>query len=376
MKKFFALLLMLMILPITIAYGEEPSSDTGVAELLTGSGAEEVKKNIPSTARELLPEGGDDIAGTVESIQPQTLVQTVVATARRYITAPMRMLVSLCGIMVLCAMLEIFHTTLNASGGRNIFQIVICVAVASVVVTPVVGCITETAAVLRDFSLFIATYIPIFAGVITAAGQPLTASAYNILLFWICQTTAQLISSYFVPLLCGYLALAVIAVVCPSMQLGKLVGGIKTFVVWGLTLMLTLFVGLLSIQSVVASGGDNVTVKAAKFMIGSLIPGVGSALSDLFMAAQGCIQLAKGTLGAFGVVVTLFTFLPILIQVALWYLSLNIAALIGNILGTTEVSGLMKNISSTLGILLAVLLYDALLVIISTTIIIVTFKAG
>ncbi|MEG0541220.1 MAG: hypothetical protein RR528_02740, partial [Angelakisella sp.] len=74
--------------------------------------------------------------------------------------------------------------------------------------------------------------------------------------------------------------------------------------------------------------------------------------------------------------VTLFTFLPILVKVALWYLSLNIAALIGNILGTTEVSGLMKNISATLGILLAVLLYDALLVIISTTIIIVTFKAG
>lgn len=375
MKKLLALLLMLLMF-ITIGYSEEPSSTAGVEELLTESGTEEVKEAIPPAAKELLPNGGQNITGTVDSIQPQNLVQTVITTLRRYITAPLRMLVSLCGIMILCAMLEIFHTTLNASGGRTIFQIVICVAVASVIVTPVVECITETASVLHDFSLFIATYIPILAGVITAAGQPLTGSAYNIFLFWICQTTAQLISSYFVPMLCGYLALAVIAVVCPSMQLGKLVGGIKTFVVWGLTLTLTVFVGLLSIQSVVASGGDNVTVKAAKFMIGSLIPGVGSALSDLFMAAQGCIQLAKGTLGAFGVVVTLFTFLPILAKVALWYLSLNIAALIGNILGTTEVSGLMKNISATLGILLAVLLYDALLVIISTTIIIVTFKAG
>lgn len=373
MKRWLALLVLLLLM-VTTGYAQQPSSDTGVEELLTGSGAEEVQENIPPAARELLPDQGKGITGTVEGIQPQTLSSTVTATVRRYITAPLRMLVSLCGIMLLCAMLEIFHTTLNASGGRNIFQIVISVAIASVVVTPVVECITETASVLRDFSLFIATYIPIFAGVITAAGQPLTASAYNIFLFWASQTTAQLISSYFVPLLCGYLALAVIAVVCPTMQLGKLVGGIKTFVVWGLTLTLTIFVGLLSIQSVVASSGDNVTVKAAKFMIGSLIPGVGGALSDLFMAAQGCIQLAKGTLGAFGVVVTLFTFLPILVKVVLWYLSLNIAALVGNILGTSEAAGLMKSISSTLGILVAVLLYDALLVIISTTIIIVTFK--
>ncbi|MEG1942340.1 MAG: hypothetical protein RR049_00870, partial [Angelakisella sp.] len=175
---------------------------------------------------------------------------------------------------------------------------------------------------------------------------------------------------------CGYLALAITSVVCPSLQLGKLVSGIKTFVTWGLTLTLTIFVGLLSIQSVVASAGDNVTVKTAKFMIGSLIPGVGNALSDLFVAAQGCIQLAKGTLGAFGVAVTLFTFLPIIIKVLLWYLSLTVAAMVGNLLGTDEVSTLMKNTASTLGILLAVLLYDALLVIISTTIIIVTFKAG
>lgn len=374
MKKIIAFIF-LIITMTAICYAEEDYSHGGAEELLTGSGTEEIKEKIPKAAREHIGEN-DDISDAVDAVQPQTLIKTITGTVRRYMTAPLRMLVSLCGIMILCAMLEIFHTTLNASGGRNIFQIVISVAIASIILTPVVECILETSVILHDFSLFIITYIPVFAGVITAAGQPLTGSAYNIFLFWICQTTSQLISSCFVPMLCGYLALAVTSVVCPSMQLGKLVGGIKTFVVWGLTLTLTIFVGLLSIQSVVASGGDNITVKTAKFMIGSLVPGVGNALSDLFMAAQGCIQLAKGTLGAFGVIVTLFTFLPILVKVMLWYLSLAVAAQVGNILGTTEISGLMKNISSTLGILIAVLLYDGLLVIISTTIIIVTFKAG
>lgn len=364
---------MMLLLMVTVACGEESSQPpiSAVDELLENGAVSEVTEIIPPQAQELLD--SKSIRETVDGVTPATLMETVIHTVKNYATAPLRMLVSLCGIMVLCGIMEVFGATLGTGGSKDILQVVIAVAVASVIVSPVVTCITEAAVVLRDYALFIVSYIPIFAGIITASGQPLTAVAYNIFLFWICQMTSKLISSYFVPLLCGYLALAVISVVCPMLKLGKLVSGIKTFVVWGLTLTITIFVGLLSIQSVVASGGDNVTVKTAKFMIGSLVPGVGGALSDLFVAAQGCIQLAKGTLGAFGVVVTLFTFLPILIRVLLWYLSLNIASLVGNVLGVQEMATLMKSISSTLGIILAVLLYDSLLVIISTTIMIVTF---
>ncbi|MEG1875326.1 MAG: hypothetical protein RR185_07115 [Angelakisella sp.] len=375
MKKIAALLLALLLFT-AIAFAEDGvTSGTGVEELLSGSGAEELSEVIPPQAQQLLPNTDGGMGGVVDSVQPATLLNTIAQMVKQYLQLPLTLLVSLCGVMVLCAMVEIFSQTLSNTGSASLFQVLVSVAVASLIVTPVVGCITEAANTLQNFSVFITTFIPVFSGVLTAAGQPLTASAYNIFLFWICQTTAQLISSYFVPLLCGYLALTVIAPVCPSLQLGKLVGGIRSFVVWGLTLTLTVFVGLLSIQSVVASSGDHLSVKTAKFMIGSLIPGVGGALSDLFVAAQGCIQLAKGTLGAFGVVVTLFTFLPIVLQVTLWYLSLNIAALIGSILGTNEVASLMKSTSSAVGILLAVLLYDALLVIISTTIIIVAFGA-
>ncbi|MEG2073823.1 MAG: hypothetical protein RRY54_03570, partial [Angelakisella sp.] len=239
---------------ITIGYADSSARGIDTEELLAQSGSDEVSQKIPEAAKEFVAQGSD-IKGTVDSVKPQNLIETIKTVTMRYITAPLRMLVSLCGIILLCAMLEVFHTTLNAAGGRSIFQIVICVAIASVIVAPVVECIMETAIILHDFSLFIITYIPVFAGVITAAGQPLTGSAYNIFLFWICQTTSQLISNYFVPLLCGYLALAITSVVCPSLQLGKLVSGIKTFVTWGLTLTLTIFVGLLSIQSVVASAG-------------------------------------------------------------------------------------------------------------------------
>ena len=57
-------------------------------------------------------------------------------------------------------------------------------------------------------------------------------------------------------------------------------------------------------------------------------------------------------------------------------LTISAGAIISELFSLPQITKLMKALSSTLGILVAVLLYDALLVIISTTLLIVTFRAG
>ena len=342
------------------------------------SGLGKLLDKLPQEARKLLDRLGlEGISGTVEGMTPGTFLSAVWGTFLDYLKTPVRLLVSLVGIILLCAMLESFGASFTAGSGiQPILGVIITVFISSIIINPIVACIMDATRVIQDFAVFILTFIPVFAGVITASGQPMTGAAYNLFVFWMCQVTAQLVTSVFVPLLCAYLALSVISVVCPKLNLSGFVGGIKTFVTWSLGLILTVFIGLMSIQSVVASSGDSIAVKTTKFFIGSMIPVVGGALSDLFMAAQGCIQLVKGTLGAFGVVVTALTFLPVLIRIGVWYLTINVSALLSDLFSLPQITKLLKSLSSTLGILMAVLLYDALLVIISTTLLIVTFKGA
>lgn len=375
-QRWAALLLLcaLLLLPVT-AYAQDITSLPGVGELLGGEEISQVTDAVPPQAAAGL-EDKTDIADIASGFSPAKLIGSVLEMVRQQAAAPLRAAVSLCAVMILCSMLEIFHAALSSDGKWSVYQVVVAVSAVSITVTPVVECILEAAATLRDFSYFIITFIPVLAGVMTASGQPLTAAAYNIFLFWLCQTISSFVSSAFVPLLCAYLALAVVAVVCPTLQLGRIVNGIKTFAVWMLCLGLTIFVGLLSMQSLVAGNSDSVSVKAARFMIGSLIPGVGGVLSELFVAAQGCIQVAKGVLGAFGVVVTLLTFLPILIKVGLWYVALSLSSVIGTAMGVGELAALLKNAASTLGLLLAALLCDMLLVTVSTTLVLVVFHPG
>ena len=382
MRRFVLLLLFLSLLLFSgiTAWAEEESSQPqdsfqeALDEYLEQGDGEELVEAVPPSARELAPEAGESIYDTLDGFQPQILLARCKALLQQYVTAPAKALLVLTGVLILCGILDGMGSSFLVGEQGAVMKILLCVFVAAFVTGPVVDCILDVVTALHDFSLFITTFIPILAGVMTAGGQPLTGAAYNILLFGACQLMSAFVSTFLAPLLCAYLALSVSSVTCPGFHLEDAAAGLRTFGVWALTLFLTIFTGLLTIQGVVASGGDQATVKTAKFMIGSLIPGIGGALSDLYVAAQGYLQIAKGTLGAFGVAVTVLTFLPLLLRIGLWYFSLNLAALMSNILGSSSIAGLLRRISGALGLLLAVLCCQLLLVAISTTMVLIAFQ--
>lgn len=375
--KHLAALLLAALLLLVPAFAEDYDYREAMRDYLDQTSAGDLPSLLPDETRERMEEARvGDILGAAENLTPQGLLRSLRQWVKEEITQPARMLATLVGVILLCALLDAFGSSLLHGGTAAVFGVVVSVFVSAVVIDPVIACVQSASEVIVSFSYFLTTFIPIFAGVMTASGQPLTAAAYNIFLFWMCQTSSEVISGVFMPLLCAHLALAVVSVVCPEMKLEAVVSGIRSFVVWALTLLLTLFVGLLSLQSAVASGGDTVAVRTTKFFISSLIPVVGKTLSDLFSAAQGSIQLIKSTLGAFGVLGAIFTFLPAIVKVGAWYASVYLGSLAADILGTANVGKLLRSVSATLGIILAVLVFYALLVVISTTLMIVAFKGG
>lgn len=169
------------------------------------------------------------------------------------------------------------------------------------------------------------------------------------------------------PLLCIYLALCIIVPVAPFLHLEQVTGGIKSVVCWGLGILTTIFVGMLSIQTIVGSGGDSLMLKTSKFLVGSFIPVIGGTISDAVGAAKGCVQVLKSVVGSFGILVAVLSFLPALLEVCLWYLAVRVLAWVGLMLDAKEVSSLLSSIAQTFSILLAMIGCFMLLVLVSTT---------
>ena len=288
---------------------------------------------------------------------------------------PLQVLVSLLGAVLLCAVVKGIGSSMGG-GVHQVFSVIMTAFAVSLLIRPVIKCILSLYTVFADFSLFLTVYIPIFAGIMTTAGQPMTGALYNVLLFGACQGINGLLQAAFVPIISCYLSLSIITEIVPQMGMRDFVSGFKKVIIWGLGVTMTVFVALLSLQSAIAGGGDNVTVKATKFMLSSLIPGVGGSLSELFMATQGCIQLVKSTVGAAGIVIAALTFLPIVVRVALWQAVSTGGSAIADMLGIGELSRLLKSVGSALSIMLAIALYYAMLFIVSTSLMILAFKGG
>lgn len=350
------------------AYATGPETVFDMNGLLEEIGADDLVDALPQDTQDLLEELGMDRL-SVEGIlrlTPGQFWKLTKSLALKEIRKPIQAFCSVVGIVLLCALLEGARHTAGNSSITPVFHMVAALAIALTVAGPVVSCIRDTGQTVRDCSAFLLAFIPVFTGVLVAGGQAMTAATYHLFLFFACQVASQLICQMLLPLVGIYMGLALVTSAMPEANLGSLPKFFRSTIVWALGLVLSLFVGLLSVQSVVASSGDSVTGKATKFLLGSFIPVVGSALSDAFMAAQGCIRLLKTTLGGFGVLVAAVTFLPILLRTGCWYLVLQISSAAGEVLGLKQVTGLLKGIAGGIAVLISIMLTFMLMVILST----------
>lgn len=351
----------------------EENSAFNLDEQFNALGREEIESQVPEQAKKLMRESDTLELSPTKLLQlsPKDFFAAVWDMAANELAEPIRTLSAVVGVMVLCALLGGLKTAAGENSLSRIFSTISVLCVLASIIKPIFDCVIDTSQTIKDAALFMLSYIPIFGAALTASGSPITGATYNMLLLMACQTVSQVVSRTLIPLMGIYLALCVIGSLAPEINISSAVGSIKNIISWTLGFFLTVFVGLFSVQTMVAQSADTVAIRATKFMIGSFVPVIGNALSEAYSTAQGCFKLIKTTLGAYGVIVTIFTFLPLFVRTFCWYLLTNLAIIAGDVLGVPRVSGILKACMSVLGILLAIILCFALLMIVSTTIVMV-----
>ena len=328
---------------------------------------EELAPNVPDQAQgmmdSLTQEKEDGGLFSLLSMTPSELLAAIKDAALQQVSGPLEVLGRLLAVALLCAVLSAVRQSAVSARLQGIFLVVATACILSFLGEPVFACIDQTVQALRECSLFVMSFTPVMSGILIAGGNPASAGAYNLILFFAAQILA---ARTLIPLLNIYLALCIVAPMAPLLQLDKVTAAIKSVVCWGLGIITTLFVGMLSLQTVIGSGGDTLLLKASKFLAGSMIPVIGGTISDALGAAKGCVQLLKGTVGSFGILVAVLTFLPALLQVGMWYLSLKASAWVSSMLGAGEVAKLLESIVQAFSILLALIACFALLILVST----------
>lgn len=384
MKKIlmFLLCLLLLCMPVSAVSGSDASGESTLQEQfeeqLEASGADELIENAPEQVKESLYDLGLDTISfqKILSLSPKEFIPYFIDQVQAVIARPVKLLAIVVGIIVLCALMNALKQSMAKDKLKEVFQVVSILCICAAVITPVIDCISKTGKTIFDCSNFLISFVPVLSGVMTAGGQIVTATSYQVFLFWAAELVSVIVSRTLVPFLGIYLAIAITSSMNAEFRLDKIADSLKSLICWFLGGLLTVFVGILSIQGIVASSADTVSLKATKFLISSVVPVVGGALSDALGSVQSCVKLLKTSVGAYGIIIAVMTFLPLLIESISWLLVTKISQVVAEFLGVGGVTPVLKATSSVLSIILAIILCFMMLIIITTTIMMLLGTGG
>ncbi len=299
----------------------------------------------------------------------ESLLGQVVSAAAKESAGPLRSMTTVIAVMLLGSVLSGVKSTLNSSKMQQVIDIVTTLCVTSALIIPVGGTIEYATDVIAAASGFMLAYIPIMLVVMVSSGQAAAGSAYYSMTMMAAQGVSQAASKVISPLLNCFLGISIAGAVSPAINLSGITSLISKVIKWLLGFVMTLFTAVLSFKQIITTSIDNVSARAVRFTLTSLVPVVGSALSDAYKTVQSSVGLLKSGLGVFVIIGILVVFLPVLVQCFIWIVTIGVSKTAAEILNLSRVAKILEAVSVVVTTLLAVILCIMSVYVISTALV-------
>ena len=368
--RLMIMLTMVMCLPAG-AEGGAAEWDELYQEQAEASGAGDLPDNLPEETRQLLDQLGItsiDAEG-FSSLEPQRVWKALAELTGQEASGPLRSVGVVLGVVLLCALMEGMKQTLRDPSASPVFQVVCVLAACAALLVPLSSCVQAVCRAAESTSVFMGSFVPVYAGILVTAGHAVTAASYQTVVLFAAELITLLATHLLVPLLTVSLALGMAGSLDTGLRLDSLSSAINKGAAWLLGITTTLFVGLLTLQGIVGGAADTLSSRALRFSLSSMVPVVGGSLSEAFSAVKGCLGLLKSTVGGFGMLATALIVLPPLLQCAVWSLGLALCTAAAELFGLGQISALLRSAQAVVKTLIAVLAACSLFMIVATAVV-------
>ena len=279
-------------------------------------------------------------------------------------------------IMIDILIVIIVHSILNAIiedlGNNNVAKIayfVQYIIIATLIVNVSSQIIDLTKDSIQDIVNFMNLLVPILTTLCLTTGSITTTTIIEPVLILIINIIGNFINNFLVPIVTIIIILSIISNLSDKVQIGKLSKFFKSSVIWILGIILTIFVGVLSLEGTLGSSVDGLTSKTAKAAISNFIPVVGKILSDSVDTVIGSANILKNTVGIIGVIVILSIVILPLIKILILWVYFKLTSAITGIIADKKITNLIEEISDGYKILLAILSSVSVMFIVGITLV-------
>lgn len=363
MKRIIAAIIVALLFALPVRADEVYSEQYEI------SGADELYDALPDKTQDFFNENGINLGDEnwVNNLSGENVFRHVFDFLSKGAVAPLKSGAAIISVILITAAFLSFGDT------RERFAPALLAAtlgVAAVTAADIWSSVSAASGAIKGCSTFMLSFVPVFASLVALSGGAVTAASMSALLLGAAQAVSGICAFFILPLMGGYLAMSMASSVSPLMNQSGLVGSVKKVTLWFISLLTTVFLGVLGIQTAVNSAADNLTLKTAKFILGSCVPVAGTALSESVSTVTASVSLLRSSVGIYGVAALAITILPIVLELVLWRISLFVCSGVAELFELSKISGLIKAVDAMVSLLLGLTLLVAGMFIISLAVVI------
>lgn len=317
-------------------------------------------QKVPSFMDILLPGGDSFNVRNVFSALGSFMWHEVLYNGKLLVTIVMLSIMS----MILETLQSAFERkTVSKVAYSLCYMVIIVLAINSFNVA--IGYAKEAIDRMIDFMM---AMVPLLFALLASMGNVVTVSVTHPLIIFMINTVGTLIHTLIFPLLFFSAVLHLVSSLSDKYKLTQMANLLRNISVGFLGVLLTIFLGVISVQGITSSVTDGVTIRAAKYVSGNFIPVVGKMFADASDTVISASLLIKNSIGLVGVIIILFLCAFPAIKILVLALIYNVSAAIMQPLGDSPITTCLETIGKSMLYVFAALAAVGLMFFLAITI--------
>ncbi len=333
--------------------------------------ANDLWQSLDDRTKEFLNElGVDEISiNDLYEITPMRaikfLLKTVVTTGSDIVKKVVLIIV----VLIITAITVSFID--NSNSVIKVIHFVSALTIISIVIVSVVRMLNDAVAAVKTTCIFVDAYLPIMCAAIIATRNPAMAFTYNSFTIFLSAVITTTADKILVPIITCLLSFNILSSFSLENYRTRIIKTIKRLLIIALSLFSTIFTGLLTTQSILASSSDSVMLKGIRFISGAFIPIVGGGVGDALSSVFSSFLIMKNSFGVFIIIAIILINLPVMIELLIWYFVLNFCSIVSSMLNIDNTTEILDSLSSIISLLNIIVFFITFTLVISTGVILI-----
>lgn len=378
-KKLIILFLMILftIVPVSNTYAID--NDNTIKQQQEEFGIQDFIKNAKQYTGEFFDEIdigevlNDAIEGQVDN---STLLKRIINLLGSEVITSLKAIGSILTVIVIHSVLKSISENLENEGVAKLIYYVQYILIVTIIMTNFTQIVKMVQDTCINLVAFMNMLVPLLITLMLYTGSIATSGVLEPIILFMINFVSNIVQDIIIPFVLIFTSLVIISKISDNVQVDKLAKFLKSGIVWFLGIVLTIFVGVVSLEGTMSSSVDGITAKTTKAIVSSAIPVVGKILGDAVDTVLGCGIVLKNAVGIVGVIVVIGICIMPIIKLATLTISYKLVAVVSQPISDKKIVGLLEQMGDIFKILLAILSAMSFMLIIGTALVLKISNSG